>query len=59
MQKLKRANLNSTRETDFEEPPLTDLERGMSLQAFARLSSAKRLEIWNRAMLVRRQVVAA
>ena len=59
LQKLHRANLNSTRDSDFKEPELTDAERGMSPQAFARLSSAKRLEIWNRAMLARRQVIAA
>ena len=59
MQKLHRANLNSTRESDFKEPELTDVERGMSPQAFARLTPAKRLEIWNRAMLARRQVIAA
>ena len=59
LQKLHRANLNSTRESDFKEPELTDAERGMSPQAFSQISSAKRLEIWNRAMLLRRQVIAA
>lgn len=58
LQKLKRANLNSTRQTDFVEPELSDSERGMSPQAFADLTPAKRLEIWNRAMLIRRQVYA-
>lgn len=58
MQKLHRANLNSTRESDFKEPELTDAERGMSQQAFDRLTPEKRLAIWNRAMLIRRQLLA-
>lgn len=58
LQKLHRANLNSTRESDFKEPELTDAERGMSVQAFAKLTPSRRLEIWNRVMLDRRKVLS-
>lgn len=53
-QKLDHANANFAHRSDWNEPALSDDERGMSKAAFEALSAQRRLEVINRAMFARR-----
>lgn len=58
-QKLDIANLDFVKRNDsFTEPPLTDLERGMSQEAFNRLPARRRNDIYSHAMFERRRRIA-
>ncbi len=53
-QKLDHANANFQHRDGFVEPPLTEVEQGMSKANFDSLPPHRKLEIWNRAMAARR-----
>lgn len=55
-QKLDVANANFVMRESFTEPPLTDEERGMSLEAFNRLPPHRRNQIYDIAIRARRAI---